>query len=194
MIGEDGQQKWLGDRAGSEWLQETGDDGTATPRVVAARLGSLGETDGRRWMGKGRDFPFSDVPTLTLAQLLSKLPSRPESQQLADCYYRYSDYNYSPIRRSRFEEHLRSVYEAAASPSSNGTKIHPHQLALVLQVVATGCQHSPELPERDPLGEYYHSLSQSALTLGHFLQKPTLAAIQTMVRRLACSSYEGFGI
>lgn len=194
MIGEDGQQKWLGDRAGSEWLQEAGDDGSATPRVDAARRGRLGETAARRWKGKGWDFPFSDVPTLTLAELLSKLPSRPESQQLADCYYRYSDYNYSPIQRPRFDEHLRSVYEAAASPSSNGVNIHPHQLALVLQAIATGCQHNPELPEGDPLGEYYHSLAQSALTLGHFLQKPTLAAIQTMVRPFTCSRFYGFGI
>lgn len=189
IIGEDGRQKWVGNRAGSEWLQENGgEDGSNTPFPAAQeRQGSTEGLD-RPWKASKRAFPFTDVPTYTLDQLLAKLPPKSDARLLTESYYRYSDYNYSPVRRPAFDETMRLVYSSVASrtvPAVNArpsvkVNIHPHQLALFFQVLATGCQFNLELAEGDPLGDYYHGLAQSSLTLGQFLQKPTIAAVQTL--------------
>ena len=100
----------------------------------------------------------------------------------------YSAYNYDPIRRSSFDEHVNAVYAALTARSpSNPTDLHPHRLALFFQVLATGCQFSLELSPTDPISDYYHGLGQCCLTLGHFMQKPTLAACQALVRGIAAS-------
>jgi hypothetical protein len=88
IVDESGRHKWIGPRAGSEWLQEgTGEDGMATPfPAVPGQGGSDGSGD--RWKEPGHAFPFTGPPALTLDECLAKVPSRSEARVLIEAYYR----------------------------------------------------------------------------------------------------------
>lgn len=98
----------------------------------------------------------------------------------------YSSYNYDPIRRSSFDEHVNAIYAAVAARSAGKpVDIDPQRLALFFQILATGCQSSLEFSPSDPISDFYHGLAQCCLALGQFMQKPTLAACQALVRSRA---------
>ena len=89
IVDESGRHKWIGPRAGSEWLLEgTGEEGMATPFPVASGQGGPdGSSD--RWKTPGHAFPFTGPPAFTLDECLAKVPSRSEARVLIEAYYRF---------------------------------------------------------------------------------------------------------
>lgn len=88
IVDESGRHKWIGPRAGSEWLQEgTGEDGMATPFASAPGQGGS-DGSGERWKQPGHAFPFTGPPALTIDECLAKVPSRSEARVLIEAYYR----------------------------------------------------------------------------------------------------------
>lgn len=96
---------------------------------------------------------------------------------------------FEPLKRDRFEQHLRDAYNLQDDTSRYS---HPHErhhgfmeiplehLALVFIVLAVGVLFDLDAELKDPRTFKYHSIAQTCLTSAKFLNVPSMASIQTL--------------
>lgn len=96
--------------------------------------------------------------------------------------------SYNVIARPAFNADKEAIYKTARS--RNGleqeptTTVNPHTLAVFFAVLAMGTQLNLELPLGDATGNHYIALAQQCLSIGRFLTKSTLRAVQALVSGL----------
>ncbi|KAM0746825.1 hypothetical protein T439DRAFT_329514 [Meredithblackwellia eburnea MCA 4105] len=189
ILDEDGRSAYIGATASSEWLKEPDGHETVTPYVRAPppadllqMVGGSITKDSIPGVGAGfKAFPFGMSPASTLEKLeamLHELPEKDEAKVFVDCYYRHLSHNYNIIERSTFDQILDTIYTQQLTMRS--CDVHPHKLALVFAVLAIGVRFNLELSLHDPLALHYCIFAELCLSLGDFLKKNTVCAVQTL--------------
>ena len=97
-----------------------------------------------------------------------------------------ADFSYDIVERRVFEAMVDRIYESSKAVQkeglgSSGVTVNPHELALFYVVLASGCQYNLELPVNDPMSNQYLLLSQRCLSMGSFMTKNTIVAVQALV-------------
>lgn len=86
-------------------------------------------------------------------------------------------YNICP--RPSFEPTLNAALDAQSS--SSGTRVNPQEIALIFIVLAVGTLFNLEILPHHPSAHRYFRLSQQSLCKGDFLNRNTVAGLQTVV-------------
>jgi hypothetical protein len=94
-------------------------------------------------------------------------------------------HSYNVISRAAFNADKEAIYATlrirkGLEPES-ARSVTPHVLAVFFAVLAMGTQLNLELPLGDSIGQHYVGLAQQCLTIGRFLTKSTLRAVQAVV-------------
>ncbi|KAK7222982.1 hypothetical protein V2G26_010985 [Clonostachys chloroleuca] len=171
VVDRTGRSKYLGPRAGTEWLQNQERPGPS--RAMSEEV----EEPCPRFLD---DFPFSPLPPYRYKEeLFSKLPPKEETSILIESYFRSFAWNLTPITRPAFDALFGRVY------SSTGTndifkRIHLHHLSLLFAIFAMGAHHCLEYPPNDPIVEEYIKLAKCCLSQGGFLVKNTIPGLQAL--------------
>jgi len=149
-------------------------------------------------------FPFLDPSDNTTTRwLLEQIPDEDEVKVLVDCYFRHFSWQWVQARRlyhpdeadltatlwfhsynicprPSFEPTLNATLDAQSSSSE--IRVNPQQIALIYIVLAVGTLFNLEVLPHHPSANRYFRLSQQSLCKGDFLNRNTVAGLQTVVR------------
>ncbi|KAI9830923.1 MAG: hypothetical protein M1819_005305 [Sarea resinae] len=133
-------------------------------------------------LGIGSRHPFSNYWTCQggLAEVVSVLPSKDQSDILLSKYFDSVDPVYPMIHKETF----RADYEHFwASPPSEREKADPALVALMFAILAMGTQFIklPSKKERAQTAEFYASASNQALIMFSYLNKASIRSIQALL-------------
>lgn len=98
----------------------------------------------------------------------------------------HTDESYDIVERRVFEAMVDRIYASSQAVKEEGlgsskVTVNPHELALFYVVLASGCQYNLELAVSDPMANQYLLLSQRCLSMGSFMTKNTIVAVQALV-------------
>lgn len=164
-VSKEGQSRYVGPSAGSEWLQNESLENTE--QEIIDERGRIGESAD----SPPSDFPFSASNSAEIVtELWKKLPSRAVANEMTDVYYRTCSCLYNCIQREAFEKDLDTLY------------IHPdpHKLARLYMVFALGVYFNTTLSIDHPDSQRFYNYSKSLLSAGDFLVKSSIPAAQTL--------------
>ncbi|WWC86691.1 uncharacterized protein L201_001568 [Kwoniella dendrophila CBS 6074] len=197
-IGEEGQAKFVGSFAGSEYLREgeesDEDDGhlltssiqlhtsinTAHTQSTYITPPSTATTQGNQSHPSidGLGLQFNSINggdnQLSLDQLKMELPDYElEGRALVDSYWENVNWQYQPIPRSMFEsDHIMNAYDSTTPPNA-------HKMACVFLVMALGAMFDLNRPPFHPRGEQLFRFGRSCLNfLG--LEHASPATVQAL--------------
>ncbi|EOQ98759.1 hypothetical protein J056_002869 [Wallemia ichthyophaga EXF-994] len=166
-VSREGQSRYVGPSAGSEWLQNESLEDTEQEII-----------DEKRQIGESSDSPPSDFPFSAsnsgeiVTELWKQLPSREIAGELTEIYYRTCSCLYNCVQRDVFEKDLDILY----------VYVHPdpHKLARLYMVFALGVYFDTTRSTDHPDSQRFYSYSKSLLSAGDFLVKSSIPAAQTL--------------
>lgn len=128
------------------------------------------------------EHPFSNYWTLSggLAEVISVLPSKDQSDILIGKYFEVVDPIYPMIDQAAFRQDYDDVW---ALPQTDRIHVDGSMIALMFVMLAMGTQFVP-LPspaQKEQTAEFYVSASHQALRMVSYLSRPSLRSVQTMV-------------
>ncbi|KIY70299.1 hypothetical protein CYLTODRAFT_371232 [Cylindrobasidium torrendii FP15055 ss-10] len=174
-IGKDGQARYHGETAGSEYFQELlpVTDGDATFHDHS-RLDLPYEL-----VHLVNSFPFGLKDcNYTKSIFVQYMPTQERAMYLADLYYKNSAWMYDPIIQQDFLLNvLTPIYFAPGF--ANIDSVHSHKLSIFFMMMADGSLH--DIGEDTHLmGEQYYALAQAALSIEPLLLEVTSATVQVL--------------
>ncbi|KZT27831.1 hypothetical protein NEOLEDRAFT_1059670 [Neolentinus lepideus HHB14362 ss-1] len=177
-IGNDGQVKYHGESAGSEYLQ------TLLPNNEMAR-----KNKDPKYLGLpfelselANSFPFGlrDC-TYTKQHFIPFLPKREQTLRLADLYYGHAAWMYDPIMRDEFMGDIMPAIQFDSSGTAISLdSLHPHRLSVFFMVLATGTLFDDTIDSAIIVAEQYHALACAALSLKSILDEASTTAVQAL--------------
>ncbi|KAH7914825.1 fungal-specific transcription factor domain-containing protein [Hygrophoropsis aurantiaca] len=175
-IGLDGQAKYHGESAGSEYFQELLPFNDHERRVATdpKYLGLPFEI-----IDLCNAFPFGlkDCP-YGKYHFLPFIPDRGRALRLVDLYYENFAWMYNPIVRSDFYNTvINPIY--GTTGIANLDNIHSHRLSVFFILLASGSLYD-NAASATIIAEQYHALSRAALSLDSILQEATCATVQAL--------------
>ncbi|KAF8892108.1 hypothetical protein BD779DRAFT_1437104 [Infundibulicybe gibba] len=173
-IGVDGQAKYHGESAGSEYLQQLlpfADEDWLASEPKHLDLPS-------EIIDLMNAFPFGlkDCPYSKML-FVPYLPHRDRAMELADLYYTTAAWMYDPIVREDFVSILDTIY--GNSGYANLDNIHGHRLSAFFIVLANGILYDTH-PSSPTISEQYHALARAAMSLDSMLNEATCATVQAL--------------
>ncbi|GAA5865743.1 hypothetical protein JCM8547_002763 [Rhodosporidiobolus lusitaniae] len=172
-IAESGRTRFLGPAAGSAYF-ENEDHGDTSGSELSAL-----ETDDPLATENIVRYPFIQLGNAyhkgsEIERLRRFLPPPDEAKRLAENYWNYLSFQFTPVEPSVFWTlYLPSAY----TPSSP----HGDYLACVFIILSLGSLFDPSLPATpDPQAHHFFVLAHTVLSASRFLSNSTLAAIQTL--------------
>ncbi|KIJ65704.1 hypothetical protein HYDPIDRAFT_110852 [Hydnomerulius pinastri MD-312] len=175
-IGLDGQAKYHGESAGSEYLQELLPP-TDVPRRVATDPKYLGLPF--EIVDLCNAYPFGQRESVcTKHAFLPFIPTRERALHLADLYYCNVAWMYDPIVRNDF---LTTIIDPLYGHTgiANVDRIHSHRLSVFFILLASGVFYD-NIPSASIIAEQYQALSRAALSLDSILDEATCATVQAI--------------
>lgn len=173
-IGSDGQAKYYGETAGSEYL------GSLLPEE---------ETE-QEERPKDLDLPLELLDLVNAFPLGLKdcnyskfifapyLPTQERAMYLAELYYQNTAWMYDPVVQQDFVMNiLTPLYFAPGFVTLNA--IHAHKLAVFFMTMGDGVLHDSS-PDSAYLAEQYHALAQAAISIEPLLMEATSATVQAL--------------
>ncbi|TFK51727.1 hypothetical protein OE88DRAFT_1462788 [Heliocybe sulcata] len=179
-IGNDGQVKYHGESAGSDYLQtllpsET--DEMARKIKDPKYLGlpfELAELANSFPLGL-RDCPY------TKQHFIPFLPKRDQTLRLADLYYSHAAWMYDPVVREEFMgEIMPAVQYDVSGTAISLDALHPHRLSVFFMVLATGTLFDDSIDSPTIVAEQYNALACAALSLKSILDEANTTAVQAL--------------
>ncbi|PBK60443.1 hypothetical protein ARMSODRAFT_966033 [Armillaria solidipes] len=173
-IGSDGQAKYYGETAGSEYF------GSLLPE----------EESVQEERPKDLDLPLELLDLVNAFPLGMKdcnyskfifapyLPTQERAMYLAELYYQNTAWMYDPIVQQDFVMNiLTPLYFAPGFTSLN--TIHAHKLAVFFMAMGDGVLYDSS-PDSAYLSEQYHALAQAAISIEPLLIEATSATVQAL--------------
>ncbi|KAK0488806.1 hypothetical protein IW261DRAFT_1327039 [Armillaria novae-zelandiae] len=170
-IGSDGQAKYYGETAGSEYF------GSLLPVIQEERPKDL-------------DLPLEILDLVNAFPLGMKdcnyskfifapyLPTQERAMYLAELYYQNTAWMYDPIVQQDFVMNiLTPLYFAPGFTTLN--TIHAHKLAVFFMAMGDGVLYDSS-PDSAYLSEQYHALAQAAISIEPLLIEATSATVQAL--------------
>ncbi|KAF8074813.1 hypothetical protein FPV67DRAFT_1665576 [Lyophyllum atratum] len=173
-LGLEGQAKYHGESAGSEYLQDLLPREETQPSTSRAPVNLPDEI-----LALMHAFPFGlkDCP-YNKSMFIRYLPSRQRTVDLACIYYRSVAWMYDPISSDDFSTSiLEPIYGADGYPSTDA--LHSHRLAVFFMVLANGNLYDSH-PSAVAVAEHYYALARAALSLDSVLLEVTCATVQAL--------------
>ncbi|KAF5383832.1 hypothetical protein D9615_003679 [Tricholomella constricta] len=172
-LGIDGQAKYHGESAGSEYLQDL------LPREEAqpSRRAPIDLPDEILTLMHAFPFGFKDCP-YNKSIFIRYLPSKQRAVELACIYYDSVAWMYDPISSEDFSASiLAPIYGSDGYPSTDA--LHSHRLAVFFMILANGNLYDSH-PSAVAVAEQYHALARAALSLDSVLVEVTCATVQAL--------------
>ncbi|KAF9457528.1 fungal-specific transcription factor domain-containing protein [Collybia nuda] len=184
-IGLDGQTKYHGESASSEYLQsllsfpkEDFKTQESTPINLPTEILTLMHA-----------FPFGFEENLYSKNIFNAfLPKKQRALQLAALYYRNYTWMYDPIVRVDFFTTI--IDPMYANDRANAENLHSHRLSVFFMVLALGSVYDAE-DSRDMSTKQYQALARATLSLDSILREVTCATVQALFlvsRSIMCNS------
>ncbi|KAL1720709.1 hypothetical protein EV715DRAFT_196408 [Schizophyllum commune] len=173
-IGADGQARYQGDSAQSEFISGIlNEDNYETVNIY-----SLGLPE--EIIDLVNTFPFGQkTPSCTKDVFLPWLPPRERAVQMAHLFYQREAWMFCPITEKDFHASvLQPLYENAEKKSLSS--YHAHKLALFFALVGIGALFDKGDNAAGPRAHQYIYLSRAALAFHSMLQEVTCATVQTI--------------
>ncbi|EGN96533.1 hypothetical protein SERLA73DRAFT_93018 [Serpula lacrymans var. lacrymans S7.3] len=176
-IGIDGQAKYHGESAGSEYFQELLPPEQNERRMLqdAKNLGLPYEI-----VDLCNAFPFGlrDCP-YTKHQFVSFLPTRERALELAELYYDNVAWMYDPIVRNDFMTTI-MVPIYGNTGIVNVDSVHSHRISVFFMLLASGILYDNH-PSAAVIAEQYRALALASFGLDSVLQEATCATVQALL-------------
>ncbi|KIK09061.1 hypothetical protein K443DRAFT_672096 [Laccaria amethystina LaAM-08-1] len=173
-IGLDGQSKYHGESAGSEYFQDL------LPSSQREWSSDSQQFDlPREILDLMNAFPFGlkDCPH-SKNVFIQYIPSRDRAQELASLYYTNIAWMYDPIIEQDFTTTILDlIYGTTGFPSLD--TLHSHRLSVFFILLANGMVFDSH-PSSPNLGRQYHALARAALSLDSILLEATCATVQAL--------------
>ncbi|KAF9005897.1 fungal-specific transcription factor domain-containing protein [Cyathus striatus] len=174
-IGTDGQAKYHGESAGSEYFQDLlppSQEETFMSRPQHLELPP-------EVVDLMNAFPFGlkDCPYTKLV-FMQYLPTRERALEIAALYYTNVAWQYDPVTHQDF---MTAIMEPIYGNSgyANVDSVHSHRLAVFFILLANGVLYDRDHSAHD-LAKQYHALSRAALSLDSVLVEATCATVQAL--------------
>ncbi|KAF7430501.1 hypothetical protein PC9H_006209 [Pleurotus ostreatus] len=170
-IGVNGQIKYHGESAGSEYLHEL----LPVDRYRAPMQSHLPV----EILELVNSFPFGmrDCPHDKYT-LLPYLPSRDRALELSDLYYKHVAWMYDPVINAEFMARIiEPIYGSTEDICLDS--VHSHTLSVFFVILASGVLHDPH-PDKQHLSDQYLALSRAALALDPIFHEATCATVQAL--------------
>ncbi|GAA5887930.1 hypothetical protein JCM6882_000806 [Rhodosporidiobolus microsporus] len=169
-IAESGQTRYLGPAAGSAYYAQEDDQGESSAESVVDEGLATDDIVRYPFIQLGNHYPKASE----IERLRGFLPAPEEAKRLADNYWNYLSFQFTPVGAQLFwDDYLPSAY---TPHSPHGTK-----LACVFIILSLGTLFDPDVPSTpNSTAHHYFILSQTVLSASRFLANSTLAAIQTL--------------
>ncbi|KAL8281318.1 hypothetical protein RQP46_006352 [Phenoliferia psychrophenolica] len=113
----------------------------------------------------------------TVHEILRRLPSKRLADASALHYFQYIDLYIHSATQHIFDFHSEAVWLA----SGTGSQVDPFSLALVLAVWGVGLSAQQDPVIKDDKAKEMLDLSKSALTIGRYLERPSLDSIRALL-------------
>ncbi|KAK0457651.1 uncharacterized protein EV420DRAFT_1546715 [Desarmillaria tabescens] len=173
-IGSDGQAKYYGETAGSEYL------GSLLPEEEIVQ----------EERPKDLDLPLEILDLVNAFPLGMKecnyskfifapyLPTQERAMYLAELYYQNTAWMYDPIVQQDFVMNILTPLYFAPGFTTLET-IHAHKLAVFFMAMGDGVLYDSS-PDSAYLSEQYHALAQAAMSIEPLLMEATSATVQAL--------------
>ncbi|KAH6916233.1 fungal-specific transcription factor domain-containing protein, partial [Coprinopsis sp. MPI-PUGE-AT-0042] len=173
-IGVNGQSKYHGESAGSEYLQDLlpAHDGPLNDRVPPDLPPEILELH--------HSFPFGsrEIRHRSSHVFLPYVPDRDRALHLSHLYFVNIGWMYEPISRDDYNINVIDVIYA------NGQRrldmLHSHRIAVFFIVLANGSMFDDTDPNRDYATRLYHALARAAFALDSIFIDATTATVQAL--------------
>jgi hypothetical protein len=132
--------------------------------------------------GIGSEHPFANYWTCQggLAEVISVLPEKLQSDILLERYFECVDPVYPMIHRQTFYADYEHFW---AMPHPEKDRVDASLVAMIFSMLAMGTQFvtTTSPPERQSTAEFYVSAAHQSLRMGSYLNKASVRSIQAMV-------------
>ncbi|KAG6815799.1 hypothetical protein H0H87_011243 [Tephrocybe sp. NHM501043] len=174
-LGADGQAKYHGESAGSEYLQdlllkdETYHARPPTQLNLPSEILNLMHAF---------PFGFKECP-YNKSIFIPYLPHKSRAIELANVYYASVAWMYDPIPFNDFVESIvNPIYGSEGYPSTDA--LHSHRLAVFFMILANGNLYDESHSDPFTVAEVYYALARAALSLDSILVEVTCATVQAL--------------
>ncbi|KAG6889960.1 hypothetical protein C0992_003440 [Termitomyces sp. T32_za158] len=173
-LGVDGQAKYHGESAGSEYLQDLlPHEETHTPPRYHLNL-----PDEILSLMNAFPFGFKESP-YNNSIFIRYLPHKERAMELTSVYYSSAAWMYEPIAYNDFKDSiLDPIYGSEGYPSTEG--LHSHRLAVFFMILANGNLYDESQPDAAAVAEQYYALARAAFSLDSILLEVTCATVQAL--------------
>ncbi|GLB41965.1 putative fungal specific transcription factor [Lyophyllum shimeji] len=172
-LGLDGQAKYHGESAGSEYLQDL----LPQEEIQPTKRTEIELPDEILSLMHAFPFGLKDCP-YNKSLFIRYLPSRQRAVDLACIYYKRVAWMYDPISSAEFSTSiLEPIYGTNEYPATNA--LHSHKLAVFFMILANGTLYDAH-PSATTLAEQYYALARAALSLDSVLLEVTCATVQAL--------------
>ncbi|KAF8920617.1 fungal-specific transcription factor domain-containing protein [Mucidula mucida] len=175
-IGQDGQAKYHGETAGSEYFQSL----LPPTEEEAAFTNEHHNLDlPYELVDLVNSFPFGMKDcSYTKIIFAPYIPTQERAMYLAELYYKNTAWMYDPIIQQDFLMNiLTPIYFVPGFTHLN--TIHAHKLAVFFLMMGDGVLYDPS-PDAKLLAEQYHALAQAAISIEPLLLEVTSATVQAL--------------
>ncbi|KAF4593324.1 hypothetical protein EYR38_009038 [Pleurotus pulmonarius] len=173
-IGINGQIKYHGESAGSEYLHEL-----LPPADEAWYRAPTQSSLPVEILELVNSFPFGmrDCP-YDKYTLLPYIPPRDRALELSDLYYKHVAWMYDPVINADFMARIiEPIYDS--TDETRLDPVHSHTLSVFFIILASGVLHDPH-PDKQHLSDQYLALSRAALALDPIFHEATCATVQAL--------------
>ncbi|KAG5641983.1 hypothetical protein DXG03_003836 [Asterophora parasitica] len=173
-LGVDGQAKYHGESAGSEYFQDLLPQDEEKPYKRAASLDLP-----QKIVTLMNAFPFGlkDCP-YSKSIFIRYLPIKQRAVELASIYYDSVAWMYNPVTSEDFYTTiLAPIYGSDDYPSTDA--LHSHRLAVFFMVMANGNLYDAH-SSAVAVAEQYYALARAALSVDSVLVEVTCATVQAI--------------
>ncbi|KAL0953596.1 hypothetical protein HGRIS_004804 [Hohenbuehelia grisea] len=175
-IGANGESRYLGETAGSEYLRELLPLEDADWQTRESRPFGLPE----EIIELTQAFPLGLVPDPSnKSMFLPYIPPKSRALELADIYYDHATWMYDPLRRGDFMESIIHPIYGDSDGDPNIDSIHSHRLSAFFILLAHGALNETQ-EDALSLAHHYRALSKAALSLAPLQQDASCATVQAL--------------
>lgn len=157
----------------------------SAPESLPTRIGQL-----------SKFFPLAETSTSALdtqEAIERLLPTYERAYALAELYLKNLSWFFMPVDREQImEELIPAAYPTdrrlgtAETPANNSTRMDPHNLALLLAILAWGAAADLSLPPLNDEGQLYFHCSRAALGLQDIFADTTIVTVQAISIIASC--------
>ncbi|EJD36700.1 hypothetical protein AURDEDRAFT_117018 [Auricularia subglabra TFB-10046 SS5] len=175
--------RFYGPHAASDYLLSQTDEQDADAELLA--LNTKTSTLPPELIVLARTFPLSNLSDLrdeVWGRLEALIPSHADAQAMADSFYNSAAWMLAVIPRAEFERDLfDKVYAGESTTTGALGAISPHDLALLVMLLAIGALADPRRARYDDDASNLYQMARIALSLDSVLDHPTVQAVRAIL-------------